>query len=1148
MLERVQNWWRGDTAALREARRRLAEVSQEHPYHAFISFSGNDERILARRLRRALRSVAGGWLGRHRVRVFLDEAGLAAGAQISGTLRKHLDSSARLVLVASKASAGSPWVQQELTHWLDTRTEPVLLAYASDTLLWLPHAGDFDWQQTDALPGAILAGKYPTQPIWADLRKARGYRVRRSATIHEAAAKLAAGIINVSPEALWRSERYRRRNRYLAVVATVAIVLVTATTAILASQDASRSGAIAEANQLTTVADQLRAGEPSLAAQFDAAAYARYPTPTAYTNLLNDENTPLFTAVPQAAAVSPDGRTALVGNPGDDALRVRSLVDSRPAGSIGPLPKSTPDRAAAFAPDSHLVAVTAPNAVVRLWEVTDPSRPANVSSISDSPNVVSTIDFSPDGQTVVIARTNGTTRLWSLANPAHPAALGPAFASSTDSPVTALVFGRGGHRLTAGQADGSVDVWDITDPTHPTRTGQPVPGTPGQSTRVVATFGPGGDSVVITTPYAETFRWQLDNVSIYNPAGPTHLDLGGTAVSSALSPDGLTLAVHDGDDRLTLWNMADRSDPIPLGPALTMPKSVTDEAPYLSALPGSAPVFSPDGNRLFDRGLVWHLPSTYRVNGGMGAGGSAGPAHGLLAAGQSDGVASLWTLTAPPGLTRLTGPNASNGITISADGRTLAAASNNGTELWHLNGTATPTRLKLGEPLANQREVVSGMGIGALALNSKGTTLAVSGPDNLIVWNVTDPQHPRQLGTPLPAVGDSLAFNPADDTLATGTSGVIRLWKVAGSGLTPVGTLSGATGPGALMFTPDGRYLAASGANSGVDLWRLTNPTALAHIGNGAGGGRNYDAIALSQDGKRLAITANDGKVRLWDLTTPAKPVLVGQPLTASVTTVDRYLVHRRYVVGIRAVGFGADDNTLGVANADGTIRIWDLNPARTIARVCAATGATLTRAVWQRYARGLAYRAPCRQTLPALETAAPPTTVPAPSGGPATSAASPGATGPASAGGSTLPGQPCTAAMLTIAYGPTTDGLGDKVVPLVLTNTSAAPCILFGDPVVSMHGPQYQDLGDTYRLRSAPTPVPPSVTVTPGGHAHVVLTYLVADAGEDPAWTPDHVLLALPASGGILSLPWPSHEAVPRQDTASLPGTFTSTFLPSDH
>jgi hypothetical protein len=75
------------------------------PPHVFLSHAHSDKAV-ARRLRRRLAA--------HGIKVWLDERELSRGTELSAALRSHVEQVDVLLVVASIASATSPWVMQEI--------------------------------------------------------------------------------------------------------------------------------------------------------------------------------------------------------------------------------------------------------------------------------------------------------------------------------------------------------------------------------------------------------------------------------------------------------------------------------------------------------------------------------------------------------------------------------------------------------------------------------------------------------------------------------------------------------------------------------------------------------------------------------------------------------------------------------------------------------------------------------------------------------------------------------------------------------------------------------------------------------------------------------------------------------------------------
>src|SRR6185295_352592 len=113
----------------------------------------------------------------------LDE--LAASGDLGDSIRKALDKSNALIILCSKASAASPWVNREIEHWLTLGRHDRILQILLDGE---PVLATPDGNPDAAFPPALKAD--PSENLWID---ARGVESREHTF-----ARIAAGLLGVS--------------------------------------------------------------------------------------------------------------------------------------------------------------------------------------------------------------------------------------------------------------------------------------------------------------------------------------------------------------------------------------------------------------------------------------------------------------------------------------------------------------------------------------------------------------------------------------------------------------------------------------------------------------------------------------------------------------------------------------------------------------------------------------------------------------------------------------------------------------------------------------------------------------------------------------------------------------------------------------
>ncbi|MEU9391904.1 helix-turn-helix domain-containing protein [Streptomyces sp. NPDC048324] len=336
-------------------------------------------------------------------------------------------------------------------------------------------------------------------------------------------------------------------------------------------------------------------------------------------------------------------------------------------------------------------------------------------------------------------------------------------------------------------------------------------------------------------------------------------------------------------------------------------------------------------------------------------------------------------------------PGRVRSVAFGPDGRTLAATSTDGpVRIWD----TARHRLRTLLPAASG-------GAQSLAFDPRGRTLAVAARDGSVqLWD-SGGDHPtaRRLVGHTGRV-NSLAYAPDGRTLASGGSdGTVRLWDTDRA--RPLAVLKGHTDEVlGVAFAPDGRSVASGGGDRTVRLWDVATHRATATL---TGHSDDVNAVAYTPDGTTVVSAGGDGTTRLWDVRTgrPAAilaghtdyvmsvavnstgttlatggfdqsvvlwdlrgPVLTARPFTevsqaayspdgrllASADadhTVRLWDVARHRIVktftghtgNVFSVAFAPDGRTLASAGSDGTVRLWDIPAHRALATLTGHTG-----------------------------------------------------------------------------------------------------------------------------------------------------------------------------------------------------------------
>lgn len=216
-------------------------------FRAFISYSQQD-RVWGKRLHTWLETyripvgvVADVRLPERLGRFFRDDEDMPAAADIAETVRDVIKAAESLIVICSPRSAQSKWVNSEIQHFRRTGRERKVFAVIIDGV---PNSGD---PATECFPPALRAvgdpddpDAMPIEPMGLDVRVDPRDRL---------CARLAAGLLDVDFDDLWRRDRRRRtRTRIIAASGAGAVALalgVVSVLALLSSQEAERARALA---------------------------------------------------------------------------------------------------------------------------------------------------------------------------------------------------------------------------------------------------------------------------------------------------------------------------------------------------------------------------------------------------------------------------------------------------------------------------------------------------------------------------------------------------------------------------------------------------------------------------------------------------------------------------------------------------------------------------------------------------------------------------------------------------------------------------------------------------------------------------------------------------------------------------------------